>query len=470
MLWSNATSVSLADTRGNSYASAAPRRPWGSSWSEQTFYARNVTGGTNKVTATFATTIKGFGAVYAHEYAGVDRVNPVDVTTGTTGTAGAMSSGSVTTTIAGDLLYAVGGSSATVTAAGAGWTTRSTVSGNRTQDRLATAPGPYSATATQNGTSWVMQLIAFRPDISSSDTTAPSVPSGLGATAVSTTQVNLGWAASTDNVGVTGYRVFRDGTPVATPTATTYQDTNLTPGTTYTYKVSAYDAAGNESAQSVSASATTQSPPTDTTPPVVSLTAPGSGATVTGNVPVSATASDNVGVVGVRFLLDGVDLGAEDTTAPYSVSWSTTTATNGPHTLTARARDAAGNATTSSAVSVTVSNPTPPPTGIVAGYAFDDGAGTGAADASGHGITGTLANGASWAAGKYGSAVSLDGIDDYVDLGNPTALRLTSSMTVSAGSTLAFPPTTARWSPSGVRPVSNSIRRSTAVPERSASS
>src|SRR5207344_14906 len=119
----------------------------------------------------------------------------------------------------------------------------------------------------------------------------------------------------------------------------------------YTYRITAYDAAGNESLPSASASATTQSPPTDTTPPVVSLTAPGSGATVTG----------------VRFLLDGVDLAAEDTTAPYSVSWSTTTATNGTHALTARARDAAGNATTSSSVSVTVSNPTPPPPGIVAG-------------------------------------------------------------------------------------------------------
>src|SRR6185436_19991620 len=68
VLWSNTGSVSLADTRGSSYVSAAPRRTWGSSWSEQTFYARNVAGGTNRVTATFATSIKGFVAVYAHEY------------------------------------------------------------------------------------------------------------------------------------------------------------------------------------------------------------------------------------------------------------------------------------------------------------------------------------------------------------------------------------------------------------------
>src|SRR5205823_9943757 len=75
----------------------------------------------------------------------------------------------------------------------------------------------------------------------------------------------------------------------------------------------------------------------------------------TGTINVSANASDNVGVAGVQFLLDGGNLGAEDTTSPYSVAWDTTGATNGGHTLTARARDAAGNIT-SAAVSVAVSN------------------------------------------------------------------------------------------------------------------
>src|SRR5207249_5379466 len=63
---------------------------------------------------------------------------------------------------------------------------------------------------------------------------------------------------------------------------------------------------------------------------------------------------------GVQFLLDGANLGAEVTSGPYSVSWDTTTASNGSHTLTARARDAAGNATTSNAVTATVSNGSPP--------------------------------------------------------------------------------------------------------------
>jgi hypothetical protein len=88
----------------------------------------------------------------------------------------------------------------------------------------------------------------------------------------------------------------------------------------------------------------------------VSLTAPSNGAAVSGTINVSASASDNVGVVGVQFQLDGANLGAEDTTAPYSVSWNTTTASNSSHTLTAVARDAAGNTATSSGVTVTVAN------------------------------------------------------------------------------------------------------------------
>jgi lysophospholipase L1-like esterase len=95
----------------------------------------------------------------------------------------------------------------------------------------------------------------------------------------------------------------------------------------------------------------------DTTAPTVSITAPTNGATVSGSsVSVTASASDNVGVVGVQFKLDGANLSSEDTTSPYSVTWDSTTASNGTHTLTAVARDAAGNTTTSTSVTVTVSN------------------------------------------------------------------------------------------------------------------
>jgi len=97
----------------------------------------------------------------------------------------------------------------------------------------------------------------------------------------------------------------------------------------------------------------------DSTAPTVSLTAPAAGS-VGGTVTVSANASDNIGVAGVTFKVDGVTIGNEDTSAPYSVSWDSSTGTNGSHTLTAVARDAAGNTTTSTGVSVTVTNAAPP--------------------------------------------------------------------------------------------------------------
>ena len=94
----------------------------------------------------------------------------------------------------------------------------------------------------------------------------------------------------------------------------------------------------------------------DDTPPTVAIVAPISGTSVAGTVTVSATATDHVGVVGVQFRLDGANLGAERMGSPYSVSWNTATAIPGAHTLTAVARDAAGNSAVSAPVSVTVPN------------------------------------------------------------------------------------------------------------------
>ena len=97
----------------------------------------------------------------------------------------------------------------------------------------------------------------------------------------------------------------------------------------------------------------------DATSPAASITAPQQNGAVLGTVTVAASASDNVGVAGVRFFVDGAAIGAEDTTAPYQVSLNTTTLTNGPHQLTAVARDAAGNTGTSAGVTVLVDNPVP---------------------------------------------------------------------------------------------------------------
>ncbi len=94
------------------------------------------------------------------------------------------------------------------------------------------------------------------------DGTPPSKPGNLSAAAASSSQVNLTWSASTDNIGVVGYNVYRNGTLLPGPTQPdpnpprTYSDETASPGTTYTYEVSAVDAAGNESTKA-SASVTT---------------------------------------------------------------------------------------------------------------------------------------------------------------------------------------------------------------------
>jgi hypothetical protein len=95
----------------------------------------------------------------------------------------------------------------------------------------------------------------------------------------------------------------------------------------------------------------------DTTKPTTSLSAPAAGATVSGIVTVSASASDNVGVTKVEFYAGTTRIGT-DTTAPYSISWTTTNFTNGSYSITSRAYDAAGNVGISAARTVTVNNPT----------------------------------------------------------------------------------------------------------------
>ena len=99
--------------------------------------------------------------------------------------------------------------------------------------------------------------------------------------------------------------------------------------------------------------------PPDTLPPTVVITAPTLGATVFNQVTIFATASDNLGISGVQFFVDGVPLGTEAVSAPYEVVWDTTAVTPGNYVLTAVARDFSNNTATSSPVSVTVVAPTP---------------------------------------------------------------------------------------------------------------
>jgi hypothetical protein len=137
-------------------------------------------------------------------------------------------------------------------------------------------------------------------------------------------------------------------------TATFTPSAALAAATTYTATVSgATDSSGTVMSAPFSWTFTT----VDSVPPTVAMTAPATGSTVSGPaVTVSATASDNVAVASIQFLLDGSPLGAPITQAPYSMSWDSTTVSNGSHMLGARATDTSGNTATASAVTVMVSN------------------------------------------------------------------------------------------------------------------
>src|SRR5437016_8525830 len=189
------------------------------------------------------------------------------------------------------------------------------------------------------------------------DTTPPSVPTGLTASAVSSSQINLSWTASSDNVGVSGYRVYRGGTQIATRSTTSFTNTGLSPSTTYTYTVAAYDAAGNLSAQSSSASATTPAPP-DTTPPSVTINQAPGQADPTNSSPInfSAVFSEPVsGFSGAGVTLSGTAGGTKTVTVSggpstynVAVSGMTTSGTLLASIPAGVASDAAGNLNTAS--------------------------------------------------------------------------------------------------------------------------
>jgi len=296
-------------------------------------------------------------------------------------------------------------------------------------------PGPYMLFIVDtNGVPSVAAMV--RMPSPSEDTQPPTAPSNLNV-AASTGRASLTWTAATDNLGVTGYSIYRSTTAGFTPaagnniaqtTATSFTDTSFSTAGTYYYLVRAQDAAGNIGAPSNQAFGVVSF---DTTPPSVSLTSPALGATVAGAIRITASAADDVGVAGVQFLLDGANLGTEVTGAgPYIFNWNTSTVANGPHTLGARARDGAGNTALALTVGVMVANATPD--GMLAGYSFNQGSGTTAADSSGNGITGTLSATTWTTAGKYGNALSFNGTTSFVNLGIPTLLSITGSMTWAA--------------------------------------
>ncbi|HWN09733.1 MAG TPA: fibronectin type III domain-containing protein [Pyrinomonadaceae bacterium] len=195
---------------------------------------------------------------------------------------------------------------------------------------------------------------AYEFEAGEADIEAPTTPSNVDAVATSGTTATVTWTASTDNNGVFNYRILRNGSEVGTSTGLSFNDTGLTPATTYTYRVVAADGTGNVSEQSASKSITTQSPD------IAAPNAPSQlSATPRSSTSVSLQwlgASDNVGVTGYNVYrgatLAGTAAGVEFT--------DTGLAPETTYTYTVKAFDAAGNLSTASASAGATTDEAPP--------------------------------------------------------------------------------------------------------------
>jgi galactose oxidase-like protein/Big-like domain-containing protein/glyoxal oxidase-like protein/Kelch motif protein len=198
------------------------------------------------------------------------------------------------------------------------------------------------------------------PPLCSPDNTPPAVAitsPAQGATVSGTITIT---ANASDNRGVAGVQFKANGGNIGgEDTAAPYAvnaDTTTVPDGSYTLTAVARDAAGNQTASAPVTITVANQSAGDISPPTVAITSPQPGATVSGTIAITANASDDVSVAGVQFKANGTNIGGEDNAAPYAVNANTTTVPDGSYTLTAVARDAAGNLTTSAPVTITVSN------------------------------------------------------------------------------------------------------------------
>lgn len=179
------------------------------------------------------------------------------------------------------------------------------------------------------------------------DTDAPSAPANITASAISSTQVNLSWNASTDNVGVTGYRIYRNSTQIATSDTNSYSDTNVSPSSQYAYSVAAYDAAGNVSTHDSTITVSTPAPPASA-PTISSFYASPTSITSgqSSTLSWSVTGATSLSISGI-----GAVTGTSVSVTPTQTTTYTLTATNAQGSVTANA-------------TITVTSGTPPSSGL----------------------------------------------------------------------------------------------------------
>ena len=326
--------VAIDESSGDVHAFKAVTGSNGASWSGVTYW-HGTMGSSGTITWSSRLIVDG---------SGTSSTNPPDV-------AGAVdSSGKVyifwaTSVSGGAIKYATLASPFTSPSAA------TTVATSGTQPRYphlpAQAPltGGYVPLVYQTGTGNPYSIV-LQTAFSISDTAPPTVPGNLVASTTKKPSVVLTWDASTDNVGVTGYTIYRDGSKLATVggSTLTYEDTAVQTVTTYTYTVDAFDAAANHSAQSAPVSANAG----DNVPPSVPAGVTATAGTTAQQVSVSWTAStDNVGVTGYTIYRGGTQLGI--------VSGSTLTYVDGTvaaltsYSYTVDAFDAAANHSAQSA-------------------------------------------------------------------------------------------------------------------------
>ncbi len=270
-----ATVNAVTDAIGNVYTLAVGPTVVTGVESQSIYYAMNIAAaaaGANSVTVTLSSAAA-YPDIRILEYSGADPNNPVDVTAAGSGNSATSSSGAVATTNPTDLLFGANYVQTMTTGPGGGYISRllTVPDGDIAEDEMVTATGSYSATATLNSSgAWIMQMVAFRTPLGTVLLTAPS---NLTAGAASVSQINLSWPASISSVGLADYIVQRcqgagctNFVQIAALAGTSYSDTGLLPGASYSYQVLAVDTAGNMSTFSNIATATTQTPQPPTAP------------------------------------------------------------------------------------------------------------------------------------------------------------------------------------------------------------
>ncbi len=211
---------------------------------------------------------------------------------------------------------------------------------DNTQVAFNSASGGITVTSSDTTTGMTGTIVSTTAPIYANvaDTSVPTNPSGLTAFSATISSIVLTWTAATDNVGVAGYNVYRDGSKVGTSPYPVYTDANLASGS-FTYQVEAFDGAGNKSAgksNSVTASPATTA---DSTPPgaPTGLVATSNSAS---QIDLSWSAStDNVGVIGYAIYRGALKVATVSGTTYSDTGLSSAT----PYSYTIQARDAAGN-------------------------------------------------------------------------------------------------------------------------------